>query len=190
MATQTHSRPVKPATLVLTLGVALITFPGCATRVHTLPEFPELQHVIVLLGGPITFDGKREYLPRTITDAPISENGLSIRYSYHETQHRNDSLEVLALFNPLTLIGFPTGGTQSTVTGKLDILKGTEALKTYTATCVLEVTRTIFTDGESFSELRRKGLVAVRDNIEAQMFQDKEFLAKLSAGGHSSSGTN
>lgn len=190
MASQTHSRPVKLSIPVLTLGVALITFAGCATRVHTLPEFPELQNVLVLLGGPITFDGKREYLPRTITDAPTSENGLSFRYSYHEIQQRNDSLDVLALFNPLTLIGFPTGGTQSTVTGKLEILKGMEALKTYTATCVLEVTRTIFTDGESFSELRRKGLVAVRDNIEAQMVQDKEFLAKLSAGGRSSSGGN
>ena len=189
MAPQTKSRPVKLSILGLTLGVALITFAGCATRVRTIPELPELQNVTVLLGGPITFDGKREDLPRTITEAPISENELRIRYSHNEIQQRNDSLELLALFNPLSLVGFPTGGTQSTVTGKLDILKGTEVLKAYTATCILEVTRTIFSDGESFSELRRKGLVAVRDNIEAQMFQDKEFLAKLS-GGHSSNSAN
>src|SRR5437867_3239877 len=117
MATQTKSRPVKLSILVLTLGVALIIFAGCATRVHTIPELPELQNVFVLLGGPITFDGKREYLPRTISEAPISENELSFRYSHNEIQQRNDSLELLALFNPLTLVGFPTGGTQSTVTG-------------------------------------------------------------------------
>jgi len=37
----------------------------------------------------------------------------------------------------------------------------------------------LFSEGETFSELRKKGLTAVRDNIEMQMYEDREFLSQL-----------
>ena len=86
----------------------------------------------------------------------------------------------LALLNPLSVLGIPTGRRNSTVTGTLEILQGTVVVKSYTATCLQEAHRGIYY-GESFSDLRRTGLVAVRDNIEAQMSQDRELLEKAAS---------
>ena len=62
------------------------------------------------------------------------------------------------------------------VVGNLEIRNGEKVLKTYTAIATL-------TDQSEFSEtlteMRRRGLTAVRDNIEAQMYLDSEFLKNL-----------
>lgn len=166
--------------LKLLLGLLVILLVGCATQMTVTPELSTPANLDFQVKGKVIYEGKREYLPRTITESSTTDVGLTFHYSYQEVQKRGDSREVVALFNPLTIVGFPTGGTSSTILGKLDVLSGGSLLKSYTATCSFEVTRTIFSDGESFSELRRKGLMAVRDNIEIQMYQDKEFMEKVS----------
>src|SRR2546428_5880778 len=166
--------------LELVLGLLVNLLVGCATQMTVTSQLEKTDIAGFHVKGKVIYEGKREYLPRTISEAPESNVGLIFRYSYQEVQKRGDSREAAALFNPLTIVGFPTGGTSSTILGRLDALKGSNLLKSYTSTCSLEVTRTIFSDGESFSELRRKGLIAVRDNIEIQMYQDKEFLEKAS----------
>ena len=148
---------------------------GCST-VTVTPDLPALNKVSVLIKGHIQYDGKSEYLPRTISEGSISEYGLTFRYTTTEGQERS-GWDVLALFNPLTIVGFPTGQLTSTVAGTLEILKETTIIKSYTATCVQEASKGIYY-GETFSQLRRKGLIAVRDNIETQMSRDREFLEK------------
>ena len=148
---------------------------GCSNMSVT-PEFATLDKAPVLFKGSIQYDGNRLYLPRTISEGDPSEYGLRFRYTTSETQDRS-SWDVIALLNPLSLLGFPTGRRNSTVTGNLEILKDSEVVKTYTATCLQEAHRGIYY-GESFSDLRRTGLGAVRDNIEAQMSQDRELLEK------------
>ena len=160
--------------------IALICL-SCTSQFVT-PELDLPPNIVVVLTAPISFDGNKEYLPRTISEDVLPSSNLSVRYSYSEFHERDDSKEVLALFNPLTLIGFPTGGITNTITAWLNIIKGTEVIKSYNAVCKLKVTRTIFTDGDSFSELRRKGLIAVRNNIEAQMDKDQEFLRRIAVG--------
>ena len=153
----------------------LLVVVGCST-ISVTPELPTLDKAPVLIKGPIQYDGNRLYLPRTISEGDPSEYGLRFRYTTSETQDRS-SWDVIALLNPFSVLGFPTGRRNSTVTGNLEILKDTEVVKSYTATCLQEAYRGIYY-GESFSGLRRTGLVAVRDNIEAQMFRDRELLEK------------
>lgn|SRR5262249_3334542 len=158
-----------------TLVVFLVTSIGCSTMSMS-PILSVTETPIVLIKSPIQYDGNRGYLPRTVSEDAVSENGLTVRYATTETQDRN-SWDVLALFNPLTIFGFPTGRRTSTVTGNLEILKGSDVLKSYWASCRQEAQRGIYY-GESFSELRRSGLTAVRDNIETQMVPDREFIQK------------
>ncbi len=151
---------------------------GCSTRTVT-PELTTLDKTPVLIKGQIEYDGNRLYLPRTISEGDPSEYGLRFRYATSETQDRS-SWDVIALFNPLSILGFPTGRRNSTVTGNLEILKDTEIVKSYQATCLQEAYRGIYYGG-SFSDLRRTGLVAVRDSIEAQMSRDRELLEKATS---------
>ena len=156
----------------------LLVVVGCSTMSVT-PQLATLDKAPVLIKGPIEYDGNRLYLPRTISEGNPSEYGLRFRYTTSETQDRS-SWDVIALLNPFSVLGFPTGRRNSTVTGNLEILKDTEVVKSYTATCLQEAYRGIYY-GESFSGLRRTGLVAVRDNIETQMSRDRELLEKTAS---------
>lgn len=160
----------------------LVLLSGCAANMTVTPTIEAPIDSTYTIKGKVIYEGKREYLPRIIVEVSEPDSGMTFQYSAQEIQKRDDGLEVLALFNPLTLVGFPTGGISSAIIGKLDVLQGNGVIKSYSSRCDLKVTRTIFTDGESFSELRRKGLIAVRDNIETQMYQDREFLVKASRG--------
>jgi hypothetical protein len=151
---------------------------GCSSMTIS-PEQAVLDKTAVIITGPIQFEGNSAYLPRTISEGAPSEYGLNFRYTTTETQDR-DSWDVLAFFNPLTIVGFPTGKRVSTVIGKLEVLKEIEVVRSYTATCLQEAHRGIYY-GASFSELRRRGLAAVRDNIEAQMSRDREFIEKVTS---------
>ncbi len=152
---------------------------GCATSMEVTPKVEQINNIDFQIKGKIIYDGNREYLPRVIVDESISDSGLTFQYTYNAIYGKHDVPEVVALFNPLNIVGFPTGENSLTIIGKLDILKGKELIKSYTATCVLEKTRNLFSEGETFSEIRKKGLIAVRDNIEAQIYQDRDFLSKL-----------
>jgi hypothetical protein len=151
---------------------------GCSTMSVT-PDLATGEKAPVLIKGQIQYDGNRLYLPRTISEGDPSEYGLRFRYTTSETQDRS-SWDIIALFNPFSVLGFPTGRRNSTVTGNLEILRDTDVVKSYKASCLQEAYRGIYY-GESFSDLRRSGLVAVRDNIEAQMSQDRELLEKAAS---------
>ena len=62
------------------------------------------------------------------------------------------------------------------VVGNLEIRDGEKVVKTYTAMATLN-DYSEFSD--TLTEMRRRGLLAVRDNIEAQMYLDGEFLRNL-----------
>lgn len=151
---------------------------GCATNMVVTPEVPPLGDTAgVQLTGAIRYEGNREYLPRLLKDDPA--NRFTLRYVHQAAYGGQDVPAALALFNPLTVVGFPTGDRQLTIIGRLDVVaESGEVVKSYTATSVLERTRSLWSD-ETLSELRRRGLLAVRDNIEAQLYQERDFLRNL-----------
>lgn len=161
------------------LSLSFMLLYSCATTMEVTPKVEQINNIDFRIGGRVICEGNREYLPRIINDEPVSDSKLTFQYTYNALYGKHDIPEVIALFNPLNIVGFPTGENSLTIIGKLDILKGKKVIKSYTATCVLEKTRNLFSEGETFSEIRKKGLIAVRDNIEVQIYQDRDFLSKL-----------
>lgn len=155
---------------------AAILSSGCATNVVITPDIAVIPVIDFSLDGKVDYEGNKEYLPRTVSSDTNPKNLMILRYRYDVTYGRDAVHQALPLFNPLTIIGFPIGADTVVVTGKLEILKGSSAVKTYSAVCVLDKHRTIFSEGETMSEIRKRGLLAVRDNIEAQMYVDRDLL--------------
>ena len=163
--------------LVLCLFTSMI-FSACAPNVVITPDLAIVPSSDFSLGGKIDYEGNAEYLPRTVSAESHPEAALILRYRYDVTYGRDAVHQAFPLFNPLTIVGFPIGADTVVVTAKLDVLKGSSQVKAYAAVCVLDKHRTIFWEGESMSELRKRGLLAVRENIETQMYGDRDLLIK------------
>jgi hypothetical protein len=131
--------------------------------------------------GEIVYDGNREYLPKTVAEDSLGKSGFVFRYKYDIVYGKDNVPQALPLFNPLTIIGFPVGEDTVVIAGRMEILKANQVVKTYSATCAFDKTRSAYWQGDTLSELRRKGLIAVRDNIDTQMNQEQDFLSKLIA---------
>jgi len=162
--------------LFLTLAVFIVS---CAIEANIVPKFEKLESITILVNGKIDYSGNKEYFPRTISDTPSKDPLLIIKYQYQVSYGKVTGPEGLNLFNPLLIVGFPIGQDTLVVAGKLDIIRQNEVIKTYSAACTYEKTRNLFYQGPTFSELRRTGLLNIRDNIEAQMYKDREFLSKV-----------
>ncbi len=162
------------------LYIVIIFICGCATKMSISPQVTEINNVLDFhMKGKVEYDGKKEYLPRIITNESVPGTDLSFQYTYDITYGRDKTNQLVPLFNPLTLVGFPIGENTLVVNGKLTILKGKEVMKEYMALCGLERRRNIFSEGDTFTELREKGLLNVRNNIEVQKYQDMNFISKL-----------
>jgi hypothetical protein len=157
-----------------------LIFSACATNVVITPDLAIVQSNDFSLSGNIDYQGNADYLPRTVSAESHPGATLTLRYRYEVTYGRDAVPQALSLFNPLTIIGFPIGADTVVVTAKLEVLKESTQVKTYTAVCILDKHRTIFSEGETLSELRKRGLLAVRDNIETQMYGDRDLLLKSS----------
>jgi hypothetical protein len=169
--------PQKVFLLFIFIHLSLL---GCATTMVMIPSIVEIENVLSFrIKGRIIYDNNKKYLPRTIDDESVSDPILSFKYIYKIAYGRDQTPQALYLFNPFSLIGFPIGENTLVVTGILTIFKGKEEIKEYKSTCGLERQRSLFSEGDTFSELREKGLLAVRNNIEAQMYQDRQYLSKV-----------
>ena len=155
---------------------------SCATVTDIIPKIEKLDNLSILVSGKIDYNGNKDYFPRTVGDDASGNPLLIIKYQYNVSYGREnipDALHVANLFNPLIIVGFPIGQDTLVVIGKIDVIKQTEVVKTYSSACTFEKTRNIFYQGPTYTELRKLGLLNIRDNIEAQMFKDREFLSKL-----------
>jgi len=159
------------------LTISLIA--ACSTEKHIFPRFDRLENIKPVVAGAVDYTGNKEYLPRTIRDAAPNDPQLVIKYRYAVSYGNETGPEVVNLFNPFLFAGFPIGQDTLAVVGKLDIIRRNEVIKSYSAACMYEKTRSLFYQGPTFSELRREGLLDVRDNIEAQTYRDRESLAEL-----------
>lgn len=165
------------------MGLFSVSLFSCAANMMITPQIEPKKNVDLQIKGKITYEGNKEYLIRLISEDSSLDTGVTFNYVHNVIYGKKDTLpDIIALFNPLNLVGFPIGENTVSVTGKLEVMKGNEVIKTYSAACILEKTRNLFYEGETFSELRKKGLIAVRNNIEAQMWQDREFLNGLLTG--------
>lgn len=162
------------------LSVIMLSASGCATKMAVTPQLRSAEvQPDFRVPGRIIYEGNRDYLPRTITGDAGTNVNLVFEYSYQVVYGRDKTPQAIPLFNPLTIVGFPIGENTLVIHGRLKISDGAQMLKDYTSTCGIERARSVFSEGDTFSAMRRKGLMAVRDNIELQMYQDREWFANL-----------
>lgn len=162
--------------------VLLFVAAGCGTRMAITPQVASRDVAGFKAKGQIVYEGNPDYLPRTIAKGNPGESDLSFRYAYQCAYGMDNTHQALPLFNPLSLVGFPIGANTLVIAGKLDVYKGDTLVRSYTATCAMDKTRNLFYEGETYSELRKRGLAEVRNNIEFQMHEDRDFYVNPNAG--------
>ena len=159
----------------------LINAIGCGTTMAITPQVAIRDVNGYQVKGKILYDGNPDYLPRTVANGNPGESALSFRFSYQCAYGSDNTPQLLPLVNPLSIVGFPIGANTLVVTGKLDVYKEDVLIKSYAATCMMDKTRNLFYEGDTYSELRKKGLIEARNNLESQMYEDKDFFANLNA---------
>lgn len=162
-----------------TLAVLILfLFSGCLAKVKVFPEvahYPD--QVEVLVRGKILCDGDKKYIPRTVEDGGGFSESRAIHYIYEdEGGYVRDPVRV----GPIIIGKGDVREKGVGVVGRLEIREGKKIIKAYGASAVMTVMSEF--SSETLSEMRRRGLMAVRDNIEAQMWEDREFLNTVGTG--------
>jgi len=74
------------------LGTLIV---ACTAKLSVLPEVSKYpDQVEVLLRGMIAYEGKPEYLPRTIAAFEDGDNKLTLRYAYEDSHNRQYILKL------------------------------------------------------------------------------------------------
>lgn len=154
-----------------------VLFSGCASNGHILPEIEPQAVGDFRIAAKVVFDGNRDYLPRVLQDSPVGDDGITVDYRY-EVSHKNVDMDAIALFNPFSLVGFPSGSNQLTLVAELKILRKGELLKSYRAIYAVEQ-QTGLWSFRTLTEMRRDGLIALRNNIEFQLLRDRKYIETL-----------
>ena len=177
--TQKEKQPISCQLVYFFLVLCMIAC-GCAATMQVTPSLKQVQGVDYQVSGNVQYDGRKEYLPRSIREEPSVNSPISFQYTAKESHAKDDVPELCALFNPLTLVGFPTGKDKLTITSTLTVLQKDQPVRSYTAMCIVEQTRNLFSN-PNFSEMKRDGMIAVRDNIDIQLYNDRDLLTGLAA---------
>lgn len=156
---------------------------SCATTTTVTPELVGPTSLACTLEGAIAYEGNPEFLPRVLVARPVDESPLVFRYSYRVDYALQQLPAPVQLINPLNFVGFPTGANSVVVMGRLQVMRGGLALRSYAAAAGMRRTGTMFSEGETLSEMRRRGLLLVRDNISRQLCSDREHLLASPATG-------
>jgi len=167
--------PVLVFILLFIIGI------GCGTQKIIVPQVDTTTKVDFFIRGKIIYEGKIEYLPSTIINDNTMMPSMVFKYTHNTVYGKDNTSQLLPLFNPLSLVGFPIGGNTLLVAGTMEVIKKEKIIKSYTATCGFDVTRNLFYEGDTYTELRKEGLLEIKRNIEIQMYLDRESLVSLLA---------
>lgn len=162
---------------VLGCLAAAVLFAGCTSQLNVRPELDVQPIGDLRIPARIDFDGNRDYLPRVLAEGPARTDGLVVEYRY-QVLHKNVDNDAVALFNPLSLVGFPSGSNQLTLLAELKILRRGTLVKDYRAACTIEQ-QTGLWSFRTVTDMRREGLTALRDNIESQLVRDRKDIEAL-----------
>jgi hypothetical protein len=157
----------------------LLCVTGCATNVMTTPDLGRDPLATCMIRAPLSYEGNPDYLPRAIIAEPVATQTTVLRYTYNTRYDAKQGITVLQAVNPFLIVGFPTGSNDTTVTGLLEVIRAGQTIRSYGAASAMKRTTTVFSEGETLTAMRRKGLLLVRDNISAQVCRDQQTLQTL-----------
>jgi len=155
----------------------ILVLAGCTTTVNVTPTIEGTAACEVR--GTISYEGNREYLPGALVADSEPAPAVVFRYTF-DAQYGLKAVPVGAqLVNPLNFVGFPTGTDSVVITGRLEVVRGGSIIRTYGSAAAMQRSGTMFSEGETFTEMRHRGLLLVRDNISRQICRDQAVLAQL-----------
>lgn len=144
----------------------IILFTGCSDKMIVEPTISTEQ------SSPTNqiranLIGKKTFLPEVIVKDEKSL--INIDYIIYETYDINGKdTDVLNLFNPLLLVGFPLGDNLLLISSNLKIVKNNIVIKEYNSKCLHTYTRNLFTNPD-FTSMRNECLKNMKDNINSQI---------------------
>ena len=103
----------------------------------------------------------------------------TLRFEY-EIGYGIDDESAFDLFNPFLIVGATKSKDSMYVLGLLTLERDGKTIKSYRETITLEKSKSIFSEGETLTDIRRQGLLRLRDVIDARLSADR---AVLQAGG-------
>ena len=159
---------------------ALPFIAGCQTTVMVTPQAMAGKGASTCqIRAQVRYDGKEEYLPAALGADPTAPYPVVFQYAYEAQYGLSEIPPGVSLINPLVIFGFPTGTDNVVVTGRVDVIRGTTTLRSYAAAAAMKRAGTVFSEGETFTEMRRRGLLLVRDNLSTQLCKDQATLVAL-----------
>jgi hypothetical protein len=163
----------------LLAALALTCLTACQTQVMLTPKLSTTPPQSCVIAAPLSYEGKPDYVPQVLSGKPAGGDLTILRYTYNTDYNADQQITVAQVFNPLLIAGFPTGSNAITVSGLLEVVRDGKPVRAYAAACALKRSSNVFSEGETMTELRRRGLMLVRDNISAQICQDQQGLRAL-----------
>ncbi len=145
---------------------------GCSASIHLTPQISGAVRSDCTLLGHVSYDGNRDYLPALLVENASSPADSVLRYVHEERYGLKELPPGVQLVNPLNIVGFPTGSSSLSITGRLDVMRGGSVVRSFAAVAAMERSGSMFTEGESLTAMRRRGLLLVKDNISAQVCAD------------------
>jgi hypothetical protein len=158
--------------LLLPFLPIVISLSGCAASIHLTPLLSDRVRSDCILHGHVSYDGNREYLPAALLDDAGSPSDLILRYVHEEKYGLHEMPVGVQLVNPLNFVGFPTGSSSLSIAGRLDVIRGGAVVRSFAAVAAMERNGSMFGEGETFTAMRRRGLLLIKDNISAQVCAD------------------
>jgi len=160
-------------------ALACVTLGGCATSTTLTPQLPDKQIPSCRLHAAVQYDGKPEYLPAALGGERGPPGPVVFRYSFEAQYGLNPVNAFVAFVNPLELFGFPVSSDNMVVTGRVDVVGGDAVIRSYGAAAAMKRSSTVFSEGESFTDMRHRGLMLVRDNLSGQLCHDEALLVAM-----------
>jgi hypothetical protein len=152
---------------------------GCETNVVMTPDLRPPAPGTCLIRAPVSYEGNPDYLPQVIATEAVADPTITLRYTYNAHYDAQQGITPLQVVNPLLIAGFPTGSNSASVTALLEVIREGQTIRSYGAACAMKRSATVFSEGETLTAMRRRGLLLVRDNISAQICSDKQTLQAL-----------
>jgi hypothetical protein len=162
---------VRVLSLLTLLATTLLpgVLASCSASIHLTPQLGGTTRADCTLFGHVSYDGNPEYLPAPLVDSADRPADSVLRYVHDERYGFEQLPPGVQLVNPLNFIGFPTGSRSLSVTGRLDVMRGGVVVRSFAAVAAMERSGSMFSEGESFTAMRRRGLLLVKNNISAQV---------------------
>lgn len=153
--------------------VAVLLCAGCAATLRVTPDVAGPPAAGCVVRAHVEYDGNRDYLPAVLVDDAAAHPDSVIRYA-HEEQYGTSALPTgVQLVNPLHWIGMPTGSSDLVIVARLNVMRRGEVVRSFAAAAVMSRNDTMFGEGETLTDMRRRGLLLLRDNIASQVCVDR-----------------